>query len=83
MCWPSNLTNHYSLFKYRYTKYNYGSRLSHVPDKPSASVFRFDIPSISLDILDILFSISLLLSEKLGITITNALYLVFCTKNMI
>ena len=32
---------------------------------------RFDIPSISLDILDISFPMSLSLSEKPGITIAN------------
>ena len=43
--------------------------------------FRFDIPSISLDISCILFPMPISLSEKPGITITNALYLVFCAKN--
>ena len=45
--------------------------------------FRFDIPSISLDILCILFQVPISLSEKPGITIINALYLVICTKNLV
>ena len=40
--------------------------------------FRFDIPSISLDILSISFPMSLPISGKPGITIINALYMVFC-----
>ena len=63
--------------------YLYESRLSHIPDKPSISVFQFNIPSMSLDILGISFTMSLSLSEKPGITITNALYLVFHTKNLV
>ena len=43
--------------------------------------FRFDIPSVSLDIPCVLFPMPISLFEKLGITIANALYLVFCTKN--
>ena len=54
-----------------------------ISDEPSASVFQFDIPSISLDILGISSSILLSLSEKLGITITNVLHLVFCLKNLV
>ena len=42
--------------------------------------FRFDIPSISLDILSISFPMSLPISGKPGITIINALYMVFCKK---
>ena len=45
--------------------------------------FRFDIPSISLDILRISFPMSLPPSEKPGITIANVLYLVFRTKNLV
>ena len=45
--------------------------------------FRFGIPSISLDMPSVLFPISLSLFEKPGITITNALYLVFRTKNLV
>ena len=45
--------------------------------------FQFNIPSMSLDILGISFTMSLSLSEKPGITITNALYLVFHTKNSV
>ena len=45
--------------------------------------FRFDMPNISLDISGISFPMSISLSEKPGTTITNALYLVFCTKNLV
>ena len=45
--------------------------------------FRFDIPSISPNILGISFPMSLSLSEKPGITIVNALYLVFRSKNLV
>ena len=46
-------------------------------------LFRFDIPSISLDILGISFPMSLPLFEKHGITTTNLLDLVFCTINLV
>ena len=45
--------------------------------------FRFDIPSISLDILGISFTMSLSLPEKPGITIANVLCLVSRTKNLV
>ena len=48
--------------------------------------FRFDIPSVSLDTLVISFPMSLSLSEKPGITISNVLkkmYLVFRKKNLV
>ena len=45
--------------------------------------FRFDMPSISPDILGISFPMSLSFSEKPGIMIINALYLVFRTKNLV
>ena len=70
------------MFKYRYTKYFYGSRLSHIPDKHTESVFRFNIPSISLDINVIPFSVSLSLSENPAVRIKNPLYFVFRTKNL-
>ena len=45
--------------------------------------FGFDVPSISLDILSILISMSLSLSEKLDIKIANAVYLVFHITNLV
>ena len=45
--------------------------------------FQFTISNMSLDALGISFPMSLSLSEKPGITITNALYLVFHTKNLV
>ena len=45
--------------------------------------FRFDIPSMSPDILGVSFSMSLSSSEKPGITVINALYLVFCMRNLV
>ena len=59
MCWYSCLE-----LKHRFTKYIYGSRLSHISDKPIVSVFQFDIPSISLNMLGISSSVSLSLSGK-------------------
>ena len=43
--------------------------------------FRFQISSIALDIIGISFPMSP--SENAGITIANALCLVFCTKNLV
>ena len=45
--------------------------------------FWFDMPSFLLDTLCISFPMSLLYSKRCGITITNALYMVFCTKNLV
>ena len=42
--------------------------------------FRFGIPGISFDILGISFPVSLSLSGKPGVTITNAICLVFWAK---
>ena len=56
--------------------------LPHIFDIPSRLFFfRFDIPSVSLDIPHVLFPMPISLFEELGITIANALYLIFCTKN--
>ena len=45
--------------------------------------FGFDIPSISLDILDMSFPMSLSLFKEPGITITNLLDLLFRTINLV
>ena len=46
-------------------------------------LFRFDLTSTLPDIPCISFPMPILLSEKPGITITNALYLVFRTKSLV
>ena len=74
----------YTLANIRFVEDVYGSQLSYILDKPSLSIFPIWYTIyITLNIHDISFPTLLSLAEKPGLTITIALYLVFCMENLV
>ena len=61
----------------------YGNQLPHIIDKSRITVFRFDIPSTSLDSLGISNSLLHSPSKKPGIMIASLLYLAIHTKHLV